>query len=870
MTISSTTRIAGPFTGNGVTTTFPFTYKVFSTADVQVIQLTISTGLETTLTIVTDYTITLNGDQDSNPGGNIVLVTPLLALYKLTATSDIANLQPTDLTNQGGFYPEVITDALDRATIQIQQLADQTDRAIKIPISDGVLDMTTPGTADRSSKYFVYDASGLPSVSSGSGTDTALRTDLANASASLAGSRLSGFRQTGTGATERTVDAKLKDTVSVKDFGAVGDGVADDTAAIQAALNYAIPLNLPVILSGTYKVTSALQTTTTRASGDLHLICNGDVSINVDAASTAFVYLIFLQTTASNNVSITGGSLNINCNNKAAYGFYLKHLATSNSGTVNIDCPVTIKNCYQSNNNQNAAGISINGNFPGGAAGTGGYLNVTINDATIIGVSRLNVGVCRGIEVAYCGGQLIIRRPYIENVLCTVGDQKDADGIAVFGAIQPIINTTQDTRIGYCTIEDGVFIDCQGRSVKSQFTNTTISNPSVFRKSIVTISSGHDFDFQMGGGKLLNAKFEYRLNGATSPLGASFAPVSFQNRMQDKQLQSSCVNSLIVSDVSFTTFAVLIYSTTALSSSVKIDGLVIIPSASIATAVITNAIANISTAENIATMPGTATIVVCNVRGPCDAHGVGYSGYTGGTIAAKLVVEVTNYHNTLAAGSFSHAFASLSGTQITSLNSLTVYQNHNIRNVVFSYTGPTTAFDFQNLTVGSIFGVDIASVVSVSNAPPWETGSGAWAVVEVLASVNGGFGTKIIRVTAFAGTGNLRSKTFISEDNAGTWFEIKNCAPVTKTTDFTLASLEDVVINNKAGSTCTVTLSSASAHTGRSVLIKTIQAQTVVSASSNVVPLVGGAAGTAILAAIAGRWAQLVSDGTNWIIMSSN
>jgi hypothetical protein len=45
------------------------------------------------------------------------------------------------------------------------------------------------------------------------------------------------FLQTGTGATARTVDAKLKDTVSVKDFGAVGDGVADDTAAMQAAHN---------------------------------------------------------------------------------------------------------------------------------------------------------------------------------------------------------------------------------------------------------------------------------------------------------------------------------------------------------------------------------------------------------------------------------------------------------------------------------------------------------------------------------------------------------------------------------------------------------------------------------------------------------
>jgi len=164
MTISSTTRIAGPFTGNGVTTTFPFTYKVFSTADVQVIRLTISTGIETTLTIVTDYTIALNGDQDSNPGGNIVLVTPLLALYTLTATSDIANLQPTDLTNQGGFYPEVITDALDRATIQIQQISDIGDRTLKIPISDGLLNMELPPTAQRINTILGFGAAGLPTA----------------------------------------------------------------------------------------------------------------------------------------------------------------------------------------------------------------------------------------------------------------------------------------------------------------------------------------------------------------------------------------------------------------------------------------------------------------------------------------------------------------------------------------------------------------------------------------------------------------------------------------------------------------------------------------------------------------------------------
>lgn len=93
-------------------------------------------------------------------------------------------------------------------------------------------------------------------------------------------------------------------------------------------------------------------------------------------------------------------------------------------------------------------------------------------------------------------------------------------------------------------------------------------------------------------------------------------------------------------------------------------------------------------------------------------------------------------------------------------------------------------------------------------------------------------------------------------------------APVTKTTSFTLAATENWVICNGAG-TITVTLPAASSWTGREVMIKTIAAQTVVSASSNVVPLTGGAAGTAILAATAGKWATLVSDGTNWVIMSA-
>ena len=93
-------------------------------------------------------------------------------------------------------------------------------------------------------------------------------------------------------------------------------------------------------------------------------------------------------------------------------------------------------------------------------------------------------------------------------------------------------------------------------------------------------------------------------------------------------------------------------------------------------------------------------------------------------------------------------------------------------------------------------------------------------------------------------------------------------APVTKTASFTLADTENFVVCNGAGS-ITVTFPTASANTGRVVWIKTIAAQTVVSASSNVKPIGSNTAGTAILAASAGAWAMLVCDGTDWVVMAS-
>ena len=328
MTISSTTRIAGPFVGNGTASVFPFTFKVFAAADLDVVRLDTSTGAESTLVLNSDYSVTLNGDQNSTPGGSITLLAGALATgYTLVITSDIANLQPTDLTNQGGFYPEVITDALDRATIQIQQISDIGERALRIPITDGNLNMELPALGERENKYLVFDASGQPSVSSGSGTDTALRTDLAVDTFASAGAGLVGFRQAGASASARTVLSKLRDAVSVKDFGAVGDGTTNDTAAIQAAISSGYSLVFP---AGTYLCNNLTQSTSFQrfyANGSVNLTKNANgVLLSSTGNYVEFHGIQFIGTGyTGNNVESTGNAFSLlNCSSYGTPGRAVK------------------------------------------------------------------------------------------------------------------------------------------------------------------------------------------------------------------------------------------------------------------------------------------------------------------------------------------------------------------------------------------------------------------------------------------------------------------------------------------------------------------------------------------------------------------
>lgn len=163
MTISSSTRKAGPFSGNGVTTAFPFTFKVFAASDIRVVK-TSALNVETTLTLTTHYTVSLNADQDNDPGGTVTYAS-LATGTKLTIVGALSELQPTDITNGGGFFPRVIENALDRMVVYVQQLREVVNRAIQFPVSDAAGSVSLPVASARANKALIFDADGGVTVS---------------------------------------------------------------------------------------------------------------------------------------------------------------------------------------------------------------------------------------------------------------------------------------------------------------------------------------------------------------------------------------------------------------------------------------------------------------------------------------------------------------------------------------------------------------------------------------------------------------------------------------------------------------------------------------------------------------------------------
>ena len=189
MAINTTTRQTTAFTsGNN----FSFQFKVYEVGDVKVIQIQTSNGAETVLTITTHYTVTLNDDQNANPGGTVTLVSSgspqnLATGYNIVITSKVQPLQQTEITNQGGFFPEVINDVLDKAAILDQQQQAILDKTIRFPLTQTVGGLEiTENASNRANKIPQFDGSGDLII--GLITNSGLAADSVNSSQLVDGS----------------------------------------------------------------------------------------------------------------------------------------------------------------------------------------------------------------------------------------------------------------------------------------------------------------------------------------------------------------------------------------------------------------------------------------------------------------------------------------------------------------------------------------------------------------------------------------------------------------------------------------------------------------------------------------------------------
>lgn len=264
MTVNTATSTAS-YTGNGTTQVFSVPFYFLVDTDLKVSKKSAATGVTSVLTLNSDYTLSGAGN---NAGGSMTALAAPASGDQIYIERNVSAVQQTSYPFNAPFPSSSHEKALDRLTMLVQQQGASVLRTLM-----------------RDVLSTAYNAGGntITGLAAGVGsTDAATVAQVAAAATAAAP-----FVQALTGATTRTVQDKLADFVNLKDFGAKGDGVTDDTLAINRALATGKTIS---ITQGTYKTTGGHQFTTSGQGfiGD----GVGPATFIVQNASTAFLTVV--------------------------------------------------------------------------------------------------------------------------------------------------------------------------------------------------------------------------------------------------------------------------------------------------------------------------------------------------------------------------------------------------------------------------------------------------------------------------------------------------------------------------------------------------------------------------------------------------
>lgn len=213
------------YAGDDSSTELAFTWTIYEDDDILVIDEVDATGVQSTLTLNSDYSVTI----DSSGGGTVVLESASVSGHTYYLICNIDNLQELEFTEGDKFPVDSVETALDKLTMQVIQLKDATDRSIKIPITEDTDQTLDDVAANRANKAVIFDAAGKVTI----GTDD-YEDQATNSAASAAAALASQISAAASEAAATIAATKLKGTSTTS----LAIGTGSKTFATQASKQF--------------------------------------------------------------------------------------------------------------------------------------------------------------------------------------------------------------------------------------------------------------------------------------------------------------------------------------------------------------------------------------------------------------------------------------------------------------------------------------------------------------------------------------------------------------------------------------------------------------------------------------------------------